>query len=105
MWAVLGKDIQMTAGDFGIQLPITISGTTLSASDEILFTLKNYSYQTVLTKTFSNISQNTVNLTLTAQESEGLTPGIYTYILDWYQDGVFMCNLVPGSVFKVVAKA
>ena len=106
MWAVSGNDLKMTEGDFGLQLPITISGTTLTASDEILFTLKDrLNGETILTKTFDNISQNTINLTITEAETDDLPVGSYVYSLDWYQDGAFMCNIIPCAVFKVVEKA
>lgn len=106
MWTASGNEIKMVVGDFGIQLPITINGTTLAQGDELLFTLKkSYNRNTVLTKTFSNISENTINLELTEEESANLVEGAYVYSLDWYQDGVFMCNIIPASVFRVVSKA
>ena len=105
MWIVKGYDLQMTAGDYGVQLPMRIRGVTLGGSDTILFTLKNAHYVTVLTKTFTNIQDNTANLALTSAESESLTAGNYIYTLDWYQSGQFMCNLIDEASFKVVAKA
>ena len=105
MWIVKGREIQMTAGDYGVELPISISGVTLGGSDAVLFTLKSVHYTTVLTRTFTNIQDNTVNLALTSTESEGLPAGDYIYTLDWYQSGQFMCNLIDGAAFKVVAKA
>lgn len=105
MWIVKAREIQMTAGDYGVELPISISGVTLGASDSILFTLKSAHYTTVLTKTFTNIQNNTVGLVLTSADSESLLAGDYIYTLDWYQSGQFMCNLVEGAAFKVVAKA
>ena len=105
-WKVAGKDLEMCEGDWGIALPITISGTTLTASDEVLFTLKNkLNGTTVLTKAFSNISQNTISLSLTESESDSLAVGTYVYSLDWYQSEMFVCNLVPTALFKVVDKA
>lgn len=105
MWVVSGRDIKMTEGDYGIALPIAISGVTLGASDSILFTLKKeFNRDTVLTVTFTNITDNTANLILTSAQSEGLAVGDYVYTLDWYQNSTFMCNLVNGANFKVVAK-
>ena len=96
----------MTEGDFGVELPITISGATFSASDEIGLTIKTAANgTTIITKTFSDISQNTVVLELTEAESALLGVGSYVYSLDWYQDGAFLCNIVPCASFMVVDKA
>lgn len=106
MWAVNGQDLKMCEEDWGIELPVKITGTTFSEHDEILFTLKDeMNGNTVLTKTFSNITDNTISLSLTEAESALLSIGSYYYSLDWYQDGAFMCNIVPASQFKVVDKA
>ena len=106
MWVVNGQELKMVEGDWGIQLPIVISGTTFSASDEVKFTLKkSVNGDVLLTKTFNNISQNTVNLELTEAESAALPVGKYVYVLDWYQNGAFMCNIIPTASFKVVDKA
>lgn len=106
MWIVSEKNIEMTEGDFGISLPIVISGVTLGANDSILFALKReHSTRAVLSKEFDSISANTVNLVLTEEESDALPVGVYVYNLDWYQDGEFMCNIINGAKFKVVAKA
>ena len=85
----------MAEGDYGIELPVTISGTTMSASDTLKF----------LEKEYAGNAQNTVNLVLTETESEMFTPKNYVYRLDWYQSGSFMCNVIPESIFKVVDKA
>ena len=105
MWAVIGNDLKMTEGDYGLQLPVTISGTTFTASDEVMFTLKDrVNGSTILTKTFANIEDNTFNLELTEAESAQLSVGKYVYSLDWYQNGNFMCNIVPVASFKVGEK-
>ena len=106
MWAVQGMSIQMAEGDYGIQLPITVSGTTLTASDTLKFvilTAKNG--RVLLEKEYTNISENTVNLELTEEESALFEPRVYVYRLDWYQDGNFMCNLISEAMFRVVDKA
>ena len=106
MWKVAGQTIKMTEGDYGIKLPITISGVTFTAQDSVLFTLKTGDNgNTLLTKNFNNITQNTINLELTEAESNSLSVGDYVYSLDWYQDGVFLCNIIPTAAFKVVDKA
>lgn len=106
MWTPTGHELTMCEGDYGIALPITVSGVTLTASDELALTIKKRrNGDTVLTKTFSNIQNNTVELELTEAESALLPVGMYVYSLDWYQDGVFLCNVIPTAVFKVVDKA
>ena len=106
MWAVNGLELKMAEGDFGLMLPITINGATFSASDEVRLVIKTaMNGDDLVDKVFSNIVQNTVNLELTESESEGLHVGRYVYRLDWYQDGAFMCNIIPVSNFQVVDKA
>ena len=106
MWTVNRQSLKMVEGDWGVELPISISGVTFTASDQVLFTLKtNDNGETVLTKTFSNITQNTVKLEMAEEDTETLEVGNYVYSLDWYQDGTFMCNIIPSAVFKVVDKA
>lgn len=104
MWNVIGLNLQMTEGDFGVELPITVSGVTLGAQDSVKFTLKAApNGETILTKDFSNIQQNTVQLIFTENETPQV--GAYVYSLDWYQLGTFMCNIIPCAAFKVVDKA
>lgn len=106
MWNVIGQDLKMAEGDWGIQLPITITGTTFAENDEVKLTIKTaLNGDTILEKTFANISENTANLELTEAESALLPVGSYVYRLDWYQDGAFMCNIIPIASLKVVDKA
>ena len=106
MWRAVGTDITMTAGDWGVALPVTVTGTTLTSSDKLALTVvRADTGATVLEKEFTNITDNTVDFELTAAESANLTPGEYRYNLDWYQDGVFLCCLVGNASFRVVSKA
>lgn len=96
----------MVEGDYGLVLPVTISGTTFAASDEVLFTFKDtMNGTTILTKSYGNIQQNQVSLELTEAESALFPVGSYVYSLDWYQNGAFMCNIIPFATLKVVDKA
>ena len=105
MWVVNGQDLKMTEGDFGIVLPITISGVTFTNSDEIKLIIKDKANgNTVIEKTFSDITNNTVSLEITEEETALLTVGGFVYSLDWYQNGAFMCNIIPSALFKVVDK-
>lgn len=104
MWNVSGNSLSMTEGDWGVKLPVTVSGATFAANDSLKIVIKN-GETTLVEKEYTNITQNTVNLELTEAESALLPVGSYVYRLDWYQDGAFMCNIIPISTFKVVDKA
>lgn len=107
MWVVSKEHtLQMTEGDYGVELPITIKGITLTQNDEIVITVKNRNNcNTVLVKSFTGIENNTVRFELTAEESALMKVGAYTYTLDWCQDGNFMCNIIPSAAFIVADKA
>ena len=105
MWNVNGKTIKMTEGYYGVELPISVSGAEFTTGDQIKFTLKTAVNGTdILDKTFSDITDNTIKLTLTSAESDLLTPGEYAYSLDWFRSGVFLCNIIATGVFKVEDK-
>lgn len=96
----------MCEGDFGLALPIAISGTTFTANDEIKLTIKaSVNGAALVEKTFADIADNTVSFMLTEEESKRLHVGAYVYALDWYQDGAFMCNIIPRASLRVVDKA
>lgn len=106
MWYVSGNNLQMVEGDYGLALPVTISGTTFAANDEVLFTIKDaMNGTTILTKSYGNIQHNQVSLELTEEESALFPVGSYVYSLDWFQNGAFMCNIIPSATLKVVDKA
>ncbi len=104
MWVVSGTSLSMAEGDWGVELPVTVSGATFAANDSLKIVIKN-GETTIVEKEYTNITQNTVKLELTEAESALLPIGVYVYRLDWYQDGAFMCNIIPVSTFKVVDKA
>ena len=105
-WEVSGNSISMAEGDFGVKLPMTISGTTFAASDSVKLDIKSEpDGEAIVSKEFTNIQQNTVNIELTEAESALLPVGNYVYVMDWYQSGVFMCNIITKAAFKVVDKA
>lgn len=106
MWKSKDIEISMAEGDYGIKLPITIHDVVFSSSDSIKITIKTrLNGEDILEKTFDDIQDNTIQLEFTKQESDKLPVGVYVYRLDWYQNGVFMCNVVLCSPFKVVDKA
>lgn len=103
MWRANGNDLQMAVGDYGVKLPIALSGITVGQYDEMRVKIANQN-STVLELTFSNISGNSIDVELTAEQSAKLRVGNYVYSLDWYQNGSFMCNLIERALFKVVTK-
>lgn len=105
MWIVSGLNLQMTEGDYGIALPVSVEGTTLGERDSLKFIVKDEANGTVISeKTFAGITDNTVSIEFSAAESAMLPVGCYVYSLDWYQAGSFMCNIIPGSSLRVVDK-
>lgn len=106
MWYASETNLQMAEGDYGIQIPFIVSGTTLVNGDSLKFVFKKkMNGDAILEKEYSNLEDNTANLEFTRSESELFPVGQYVYSLDWYQNGLFMCNLILGSVFRVVDKA
>ena len=103
MWNCSGQNIQMTRSDFGIELPITVSGATFAAADNLRLRITKNGAE-VLVKTFADIRDNTVALILTAAESDALDVGDYVWTLDWYQGDAFLCNVIQAAQFKVVPK-
>lgn len=104
-WRVTGLHLQMAVGDYGISLPVSVSGVTFGEGDELRFVFnKGPDSNTILTKNYSNIVQNSVNLSFTEAESALFRIGSYVYGLDWYKDGEFMCNIIESAQFKVVRK-
>lgn len=107
-WAVNDEtnEIAMAIGDFGIQLPVDIEDTTLANNDSVKIVIKNRMNGAVIVeKEFTNIQENSFNFELTEAESAKFPVGRFVYRLDWYQDGNFMCNIIPDGVFRVVNKA
>lgn len=106
MWKASGTTIEMAEGDYGISLPIKINGITFGESDSVKFRVTDgRTRQELLELDFDHITQNTVEIVLTEAQSEALPAGEHSYTLDWYRDGVFMCNIIPFGVFRVVKKA
>ena len=106
MWNANGNNLQMCEGDWGIQLPVKVDNITFAENDVLRFTFKDQKNgNLLLTKEYANIQQNTVNLEFTEAETAVFAVGTFVYALDWYQDGAFMCNIIPSALLKVVDKA
>lgn len=99
--------IKMTEGDFGIVLPIEIeTETELIASDSFSIKIfKDINTEPLITKTYSDIKNNTIDFKLTEEDSLKLKVGSYKYDLDWYQEGNFLQNIIAKANFKILEKA
>ena len=98
--------IGMIEDDFGIVLPIEIEGIEITTEDQFSIKIfKNINEEPIITKTYSNIFDNTINFELTKEESQLLKKGSYYYDLDWYQENKFLGNLIAKARFKVLEKA
>lgn len=104
MWNVNGITLNMTEGDWGVKLPVTVTGVTFAANDSVRIKIQR-DETTIIEKEYTNITQNTFDLEFTEAESALLPVGSYLYSLDWYQDGAFMCNIIPSGLFVVGDKA
>lgn len=103
MWEARATNIQMDEGDYGVALPFTVKGVTLTALDCLRFLfMDGPSGEVIVQKDFSNIQQNKVNFAFTESESALFKAGSYFYDVEWYQDGSFQCKLVQNGIFRVV---
>lgn len=105
MWVVNGTDLSMAEGDYGLTLPITISGTTLTENDRIKLAVKRTRNGALVVEKTMTPTENTVDFVLSRADSDLLKAGAYVYALDWFQDGNFLCSIIPDGNFKVVDKA
>ena len=104
MWNVNGNSLSMCEGDYGITLPVSITGATFGEGDLLRFTFKTVpNSETILEKEYTPLN-NGIVLSLTSLESAKFPCGGYCYSLDWYKNGNFMCNLIAAASFKVVDK-
>lgn len=105
MWNVLGKNLSMAEGDYGVPLPILVVGAELTASDSLKFIFKSkVNGSAILEKEYVPVD-NALTLELTEAETALFSVGQYVYSVDWYQSGVFNCNIIPMGILRVVDKA
>lgn len=98
--------LEMIEGDFGIKLPIEIEGITLDAIDSIsLKVFKGVNENPIITKTFENISNNTIELEFSKEETKLLSVGNYYYDIDWFQGEAFLGNIAAKKKLWVQEKA
>lgn len=105
-WKIVGSDLYMAEEDFGVVLPTTFDGATLTANDTLQFVFKKQKNgEEILTKTFSAIEDNQFNFVLTREDSALFPVGSYVFRVDWLQDGNFMCNIVECANLRIGDKA
>ena len=102
------KRIEMIEGDFGITLPIEINieGTELTSTDKfVLKIFKEINEDAIIEKIFENVTNNTIELKFTEDENSKLKVGRYYYDIDWFQEDVFLSNILARKRFIVNEKA
>jgi len=100
--------ITMVEKDYGITLPIeiTIEGAEITAEDKFAINIfKEINGEALISKTYENIQNNTIEFALTQEESNKLEVGSYFYDIDWFQENSFLGNLVKKKGFRVEEKA
>lgn len=98
--------LEMIEGDFGIKLPVEIEGVTVEEKDSIsLKVFKEMNANPVISKTFTNISNNTIELEFFKEESKILSVGNYYYDIDWFRGEEFLGNIAAKKKMKVKEKA
>lgn len=97
-----GKKIIMVEKEFGISLPIIITGATISSNETIEFTIKkNDGTNLIEPKKYLNVENNTFDLMFSKEESVEMKPGTYFYSIDWYNGDIFLANIVKNELFVV----
>lgn len=102
------KQIEMIEGDFGLALPITLNvdDTVFGAEDHFAIKIfEELDGTPVVEKEYSNITDNTIEFSLTKEESDKLPKGRYYYDIDWFQGDSFLGNIIRQKIFKVLNKA
>lgn len=99
-------EISMTEGDFGISVPYKVTiGAIIDTADSVLMTIKTEKNgEALFTKTFTDIANNTIDLSFTEAESEQLEVGSYLYTMDWYKGTQFYYCIVDDGKLKVEDK-
>lgn len=103
------KRLEMIEGDFGLVLlfELEVEGQeTISANDS--FSIKIFTEintDPIISKTYTDIQNNTIEFELTQSESELLKIGTYYYDLDWWQGQNFLGNLIAVGILNVKEKA
>lgn len=104
MWNANGNSITMTQNDFGVGLPLSFPETEINEEDTLAFIIKKSSGgQVIINKTFTNISNSSIEIALTKEESAKLLTGSYVWKVNWYRGQQFLMCLIGPAPFKVVS--
>ena len=90
-------EIAMDKADFGVILGINFSDVN---GTDIKFKIYNEK-ETLVEKTFENITNNRIELKLTQEESAKLEEGTYNYDIYQYKEGVLKNTLLKEKIFIV----
>lgn len=99
MFKIQGKDIQMNQGDFGIELPMTISNVL--SGDKIEFEIYESNKNNIIKKTLTYRNERFI-FVLTEEETEKLREKVYLYRVIQYRDEVLQNTINEDSLFEVV---
>lgn len=99
MFKIQGKDIQMNQGDFGIELPMTISNVL--SGDKIEFEIYESNKNNIIKKTLTYRNERFI-FVLTEEETDKLNEKTYLYKVVQYREDVLQNTINEDSLFKVV---
>lgn len=99
MFKIEGKKITMNKGDFGIELPMTISN--ILESDVIKFEIYGPNGNMILEKTLPYREGKFV-FEITEEESNKLEEKTYMYKIVQYRENIMQNTINEDSLFKVV---
>lgn len=99
MFKIQGKDIQMNQGDFGIELPMTISNAL--SGDKIEFEIYESNKNNIIKKTLTYRNERFI-FVLTEEETNKLNEKTYLYKVVQYREDVLQNTINEDSLFEVV---
>lgn len=107
MLKIVGKQIIMDEGDYGLPLVMKIINTSgqIESTDKIIFSIKKGNENIVEEKYESlEVDENDklyFTFSLTKEDSKKLTKGGYIYELKVYRDEVYLNTLTKNGQFSV----
>ena len=103
-----GRKILMNVGDFGVDLPFTMTGIQFEPDDKFLIIItKNNNAVKVIEKEYTNLAggyltQFSFVLSFTEEESAKLPKGVYNYTLIFLRESENIRNtVVSNEEFRV----
>ena len=102
-----GRKILMNEGDYGVDLPFTMTGFEFEPNDKFLFSItKKGGTSKVLEKEYKNLTgdmtQFAFALSFTKEESSKLNKGVYDYSLVFLrEDANIRSTVVSNEEFRV----